>query len=421
VYAETLREKDTAMLTVEEARARILAAIAPRAPLPAETIPLTSALDRILAEDAIAHDETPPFINSAMDGYAMRAEDTRHATTEAPVSLRLAGEVPAGRVYAGVVAPGEAVRILTGAPVPDGADAVLQQELTEVADGIVTVRQAVAIGNNMRPAGGDIRPGMRLIAAGTQLGPAEIALLAAAGIHPARVTRRPRVAILATGDELAPLGETPQPGQIRETNSPYLIAAVLRAGGEPIPLGIARDRADEIRAKLDQARTADLILTSGGVSVGDYDLVKQILAEQGNIDFWRVRMKPGKPLAFGLLGETPLLGLPGNPASAAVTFELFGRPTIRRMLGCAQVERPVAQARLIGSAIERGDRRHFVRVRLSSHEGILEARQTGRQDSHLISSLQGASAYLVIAEGEGKVDEGEMVPALLLNDALPWG
>jgi molybdopterin molybdotransferase len=408
------------MLTVEEARARILAHIPPRSPLSAESIPLTTALDRILAEDAIAHDETPPFINSAMDGYALRAEDTRSASENMPVALRLAGEVPAGRVYEGIVASGEAVRILTGAPVPNGADAVLQQEVTEVADGMVTIRRAVGVGNNLRPAGGDIRPGMRLIAAGTQLGPAEIALLAAAGIHPVRVTRRPRVAILATGDELAPLGETPHPGQIRETNSPYLIAAVLRAGAEPVPLGIARDRIDEIRAKLEQARAADLILTSGGVSVGDYDLVKQILAEQGNIDFWRVRMKPGKPLAFGLLGETPLLGLPGNPASAAVTFELFGRPAIRRMLGCAQIERPMVQAQLVGSAIERGDRRHFVRVRLSTQAGQLQARQTGAQDSHLISSLQGASAYLVINEGTGVVNEGELVPALLLNDALPW-
>lgn len=408
------------MLTVEEARARILAQIDPHSPLPAEAIPLTSALDRILAEDAIAHDETPPFINSAMDGYALRAEDTQSATDATPISLRLAGEVPAGRVYAGAVAPGEAVRILTGAPAPDGADAVLQQELTEVADGRVILRQAVAVSANLRPAGGDIRPGMSLVRAGTQLGPAEIALLAAAGLHPVRVTRRPRVAILATGDELAPLGETPHPGQIRETNSPYLIAAVLRAGAEPIPLGVARDRAEDIRAKLEQAGAADLILTSGGVSVGDYDLVKQILAEQGNIDFWRVRMKPGKPLAFGLLGQTPLLGLPGNPASAAVTFELFGRPAIRRMLGCAQVERPLVQARLMGSDIPRGDRRHFVRVRLSARDGILQARQTGAQDSHLISSLQGASAYLVIEEGGGVVGAGEMVPALLLNDALPW-
>ncbi len=406
------------MLTVEEARERILAHFAP---LAAEAIPLTTALDRVLAEDAVARDETPPFVNSAMDGYALRAEDTVTATTDTPVSLRMAGEVPAGSVYAGVVASGETVRILTGAPVPDGADAVLQQELTEVADGVVILRQKVDIGANIRPAGGDIRPGMRLLAAGAQLGPAEIALLAAAGIHPVRVARRPRVAILATGDELAPLGEALRPGQIRETNSPYLIAAVLRAGAEPVPLGIARDRAEDIRAKLAQARDADLILTSGGVSVGDYDLVKQILAEQGNIDFWRVRMRPGKPLAFGLLGTTPLLGLPGNPASAAVTFELFGRPAIRRMLGSAEIERPLVQARLMGDSIERSDRRHFVRVRLSAAEGVLEARQTGRQDSHLISSLRGATAYLVIAEGAGTVRAGEMVPALLLNDALPWG
>lgn len=405
------------MLTVEEARARILAHIRP---LDAEEIPLTAALDRILAEDAVAHDETPPFVNSAMDGYALRIEDTRSATAEVPVALRLAGEIPAGSVYQGTVTAGEAVRILTGAPVPDGADAVLQQELTEVADGRVSLRQPVEIGANIRPAGGDIRPGMRLVPAGAQLGPAEIALLAAAGIHPVRVTRRPRVAILATGDELAPLGEGLRPGQIRETNSPYLIAAVLRAGAVPVPLGIARDNADEIRAKLESARNADLILTSGGVSVGDYDLVKQILAEQGNIDFWRVRMRPGKPLAFGLLGETPLLGLPGNPASAAVTFELFGRPAIRRMLGCARIERPLVRARLVGDTLARSDRRHFVRVRLSARDGVLEARQTGAQDSHLISSLQGASAYLVIEEGTGAVTAGELVPALLLSDALPW-
>ena len=406
------------MLTVEEARDHILARVAP---LDAEEIPLTAALDRVLAADAVAHDETPPFVNSAMDGYALRSGDTQGASPNTPVALRLVGEVPAGSVYPGTVASGEAVRILTGAPVPDGTDAVLQQELTEVSDGQVSLRQPVATGNNLRPAGGDIRPGMRLIAAGEQLGPAEIALLAAAGIHPVRVTRRPRVAILATGDELAPLGETPRPGQIRETNSPYLIAAVTRAGAEPLPLGIARDRAEDIREKLALAKTADLILTSGGVSVGDYDLVKQMLSEQGDIAFWRVRMKPGKPLAFGMLGETPLLGLPGNPASAAVTFELFGRLAIRRMLGCARIERPLIQARLVGEDIPRGDRRHYVRVRLSAPEGILEARQTGRQDSHLISSLQGASAYLVIGEGEGVVRAGEMVPALLLNDALPWG
>ncbi len=406
------------MLTVEEARERILAHFAP---LEAEDVPLTEALGRVLAEDAIAREELPPFANSAMDGYALRAEDTMAATDAHPVRLRLAGEVPAGRVYEGVVGAGEAVRILTGAPVPEGANAVLEQEQVTIEQNAVVIAQSVAPGNNIRPAGDDVRPGTLLARAGSEIGPARIALLAALGISPVRVSRRPRVAILSTGDELAPLGTTPRPGQIRESNSPYLAAAVARAGGEPVPLGVAPDRAEELRARLLAARQADLILTSGGVSVGDYDLVKQILAEQGNIDFWRVRMRPGKPLAFGKLGETPLLGLPGNPVSAAVTFELFGRPAIRRMLGCTRVERPLVEAELEGEAIARVDRRQYVRVRLRSRGGTLVATPTGAQGSHLISSLQGATALLVIEEGQGTVRPGDLLPALLLNDTLPWG
>ncbi|MBF6589794.1 MAG: molybdopterin molybdotransferase MoeA [Ktedonobacterales bacterium] len=405
------------MLTVEEARERILAHFAPRE---SEEVPLTEALGRVLARDAIAHEELPPFANSAMDGYALRAEDTRGATAEMPARLRLVGEVPAGRVYAGTVQPGEVVRILTGAPLPAGADAVLQQELVTVAEDTVALAGEVSLGNNVRAAGEDVRPGALLVRAGTELGPAEIALLAALGLHPISVIRRPRVAILATGDELAPLGTQPRPGQIRESNSPYLAAAVTRAGAEPWSLGVAPDRADELRARLASADTADLILTSGGVSVGDYDLVKRILSEQGHMDFWRVAMRPGKPLAFGLLGTTPLLGLPGNPVSAAVTFELFGRPAIRRMLGCARVERPTVRAVLEGEDMPRGDRRHYVRARLRSRDGTLMARATGAQGSHLISSLQGAAGYLVIEEGEGMVCAGSVVPVLLLNDALPW-
>src|SRR5262249_49358802 len=191
---------------------------------------------------------------------------------------------------------------------------------TEVSGGEVRLLAEAPTGNNVRAPGEDVRAGQLLVPAGTELGPAELALLAALGVHPVHVTRRPRVAILSTGDELAPLGQTPRPGQIRESNAPYLAAAVIRAGGEPWPLGIAGDQEQEIRSRLEQARSADLILSSGGVSVGDYDLVKQILGKSGNIDFWRVRMRPGKPLAFGLLGATPLLGLPGNPVSAAVTF-----------------------------------------------------------------------------------------------------
>jgi molybdopterin molybdotransferase len=406
------------MLTVEEARERILASFQP---LQSEEVPLTAALGRVLAEDAVAGESLPPFANSAMDGYAVRSEDTTSAASATHVRLRLAGEVPAGKVYPGRVEAGEAVRILTGAPLPDGADAVIQQELTDVRDGWVSLEQPVPQSTNVRAAGSDVRPGTLLAPAGMELGPAEIALLAALGVHPVRVRRRPDVAILSTGDELAPLGELPGPGQIRESNSSYLTAAVLRAGGQPRPLGIAHDRVDELRAKLEQARGADLILSSGGVSVGDYDLVKQILAEQGNIEFWRVRMRPGKPLAFGWLGDTPLLGLPGNPVSAAVTFELFGRPAIRRMLGSSRVERPLVEVVLAGEDIPRGDRRHYVRARLESEKGTLAAYPTGAQGSHIISSLRGATAYVVIAEGEGVVHAGEHVQALLLNDALPWG
>lgn len=405
------------MLSVEEAQARVLAQF--RA-LPGEDVALPHALGRILAEDSVAREPLPAFANSAMDGYALRAADTQAASPEHPIALTLAGEIPAGRVYEGTVGEGQAVRILTGAPVPESADAVIQQELVEVVDGVVHLSAPVVVGNNVRPAGDDVLPGQLLAPKGTELGPAELALLAALGVHPVRVTRRPRVAILGTGDELVPLGQTPRPGQIRDSNTVYLAAAVTRAGGDPQVLGIAGDRADELRARLREAQAADLILTSGGVSVGDYDLVKQMLAEQGDIDFWRVRMRPGKPLAFGLLGKTPLLGLPGNPVSAAVTFELFARPAIRTQLGAAQIERPRIEARLAGQALERADRRQYVRAQLSTAGGQLVAQPTGNQGSHILSSLRGASCFLIVETGEGVIAPGELVPALLLNDAMPW-
>ncbi len=406
------------MMSVEEAREAVLARFHP---LPAETIPLAAALGRVLAEDAIAAEDSPPFANSAMDGYAVRAADTTGASDTAPRQLSLAGEVPAGSVYSGTLEPGSAIRILTGAPVPAGADAVIQQELTQAGEDAVEVHAAVTPGTNVRSAGGDVRRGSLLVSRGAEIGPAEIALLAALGVDPVRVTRRPRVAILATGDELAAPGAPLRPGQIRDSNSPYLAAAVARAGAEAWPLGIARDNADDLRARLRDAATADLVLTSGGVSVGTYDLVKQVLAEQGTIDFWRVRMRPGKPLAFGPLGQTYLLGLPGNPVSTAVTFELFGRPAIRRMLGCAQIDRPLVEVTLAGEPIPRGDRRHYVRARLAVRDGQLVAAPTGPQGSHIITSLLGANALLVIHEGDGQVELGARVPALLLTDAGPWG
>jgi molybdopterin molybdotransferase len=406
------------MMTVEEARAAILARFQP---LDAEQVAVAAALGRVLAVDAVAQEDLPPFDNSAMDGYAVRAADTAGADEARPRRLELAGEVPAGSVYSGVLAPGAAIRILTGAPVPAGADAVIQQELTEAGDGWVEARAEVTPGTNIRKAGGDVRAGAPLVGRGSEIGPAEIALLAALGVDPVVVTRRPRVAILATGDELAGPGQTPRPGQIRDSNGPYLAAAVTRAGATAWTLGIARDNADDLRARLREAAQADLVLTTGGVSVGTYDLVKQILAEQGAVEFWRVRMRPGKPLAFGTLGTTPLLGLPGNPVSTAVTFELFGRPAIRRMLGCVAIERPAIEVELAGAPIERGDRRHYVRARLSSREGRLMATPTGPQGSHIITSLLGASALLVIHEGTGTIAPGERVPALLLAEHTAWG
>jgi molybdopterin molybdotransferase len=400
------------MMSVEEARAAILARFTP---LGSEPVPLLASGGRVLAQEVVARDDLPPFANSAMDGYAVRVGATAGATPEHPIRLRLAGEVPAGRVYEGTLGAGEAVRILTGAPVPAGADAVIQQELTRSGEDWVEVLADVAPGNNVRGSGDDARRGTVMLRPGVEISAAEIALLAALGVDPVVVSRRPRVALLATGDELVPVRDALQPGQIRDSNSPHLAAGVARAGGEPWPLGIARDRADDLRAHLRAAADADLVITTGGVSVGTYDLVKDILAEEGKVDFWRVRMRPGKPLAFGLLGNTPLLGLPGNPVSTAVTFELFGRPAIRRMLGCSELLRPEIEVELGGEALERGERRHYVRARLASRGGRLVATPTGPQGSHLITSLLGASALIVVAEGEGFVRPGEHMPALLLD------
>jgi molybdopterin molybdotransferase len=271
------------------------------------------------------------------------------------------------------------------------------------------------VGTNVRAAGTDVARGTALLARGTELGAAEIAVLAALGQDPVRVTRRPRVAILATGDELAAPGEAPQPGQIRDSNSAWLTAAVAQTGADPWALGIARDTADDLRAHLARAAEADLIITSGGVSVGTYDLVKEVLAEGGSVDFWRVRVRPGKPLAFGTYGATPLFGLPGNPVSSAVTFELFARPAIQQMLGAAVIDRPLIEVELGGEPIARGDRRHYVRARLTAVAGRLVAIPTGEQGSHRIASLLGAGALLVIHEGEGTVEPGALVPALALG------
>ncbi len=403
------------MLRVEEALERILNEIGRLEP---ETMALPEALGRVLAQSIASQEEVPPFANSAMDGYALRSDDTQAASARAPRRLRLVGTVQAGSVAERPVGAGEAMRILTGAPVPPGANAVIQQELTQIGEGWIEVQQPVVAGNNVRHPGEDIRRGTLVLQEGAVLGPSEIGVLASLGVAAVNVYRRPVVSILATGDELVEIHESLRPGQIRNSNSYLVAAAVTLAGGIPRPLGIARDQVEELRTKLLAAEEADLIITSGGVSVGDYDLVKDILRERGVIDFWRVNLKPGKPLAFGRLGGTPLLGLPGNPVSAAVTFELFARPVLRKMQGFTRLLRPIVQVRLLDGIQEASNRRHYVRAHVEWREGGFVATTTGRQDSHILSSMLGANALLVIPEGSPPMQPGEMAQAMLLVEGL---
>ncbi len=403
------------MLTVEEALERILAEIAP---LDQERVALAEALGRVLAQPIASAESVPPFANSAMDGYALRSTDTQDASQSQPRRLRLVGTVQAGSVAARPVEAGEAMRILTGAPVPPGADAVIQQELTETGDGWVQIQAPVAAGNNVRHAGEDIQPGTRVLEERAVLGPSEIGVLASLGVSEVVAYRRPVVSILATGDELVEVHERLRPGQIRNSNSYLVAAAVTQAGGVPRRLGIARDQVDDLRAKLLAAQQADLIITSGGVSVGDYDLVKDILREQGMIDFWRVNLRPGKPLAFGRLGGTPLLGLPGNPVSAAVTFELFARPVLRKMQGYRTLQRPLVTARMLEPFNDPSNRRHYVRARLELRPDGFVATTTGPQGSHILTSMLGANALLVIPEHHPPLRPGDLVQAMLLVDGL---
>jgi molybdopterin molybdotransferase len=316
------------------------------------------------------------------------------------------------------VQEGTALRIMTGAPVPPGADAVIQIELTRY-DGPesagVEVLQPVAPGNNIRSAGEDMRRGQTVLRLGTEIGPWEVGILATLGLATVPVTRRPRVAILGTGDEVIEVDQPLAPGKIRNSNSYLLEAAVQRAGAQPLRLGVARDTVESLREKFSQAMDSDLIITSGGVSVGDFDLVKNIMAEQGEINFWRINMRPGKPVAFGHIRQTPLLGLPGNPVSAAVTFELFGRPVLRKMLGHTRLLHPQVTAILEDGVSERASRRHYVRAHVSWRDGRFVAHTTGNQGSNIMTSLLNANALVIVPEGGVEVKPGDTAQALMLD------
>ncbi len=411
------------VLSVEEAQSRVLSNFKP---LEAERVGVFDALGRVLTEDIYADMDIPPLANSAMDGYAVRAADVANASAAQPVRLRVVYDLAAGYVTDVRVSTGTAIRIMTGAPVPAGADAVVPFEETDeascgrhaVGEVHVCILKRAEPGANIRAAGEDVRSGQLVLAAGALIRPAEVGLLASVGRSTVMVHRRPRVAILATGDELVGIDERPGPGQIRNSNNYTVAAAVLRYGGIPIMLGIARDSIEDLTAKIRAGleQNPDLIVTSGGVSVGDFDVVKNVLAAEGEIGFWRVRMKPGKPLAFGTLRGVPHLGLPGNPVSSAVSFELFARPAMLLMEGKPPLERRTVMAAFADGLARKDDRRHYLRVIVEGKEGAYRARLTGQQGSGILSSMARANGLAVVCEEAGSVSPGEMLPVILLDD-----
>ncbi len=415
------RSETIILRSVEEARAEILQHFALNQ---AEHVPLMQALGRVLAQDIAADLNVPPFTNSAMDGYAVRGADIVAAEAGTPVTLRVIAEVPAGGMTDIPVTQGTAIRIMTGAPLPPQADTVVPFEETDEkqpdslqSQGMVRVYKRVAAGANVRQAGEDIRAGSVVVSRGTCIHAGTLGVLATVGAAMVPVYRRPKVAILATGDELVDVDERPGPGQIRNANSYSNAAQVIEAGGEPLQLPIARDTEAEIIDRIQQGLDwgADLFLTSGGVSVGDFDVVKNVLQQQGQIEFWRVKMKPGKPIVFGHIGGVPLLGLPGNPVSAMVGFELFGRPALLKLQGRAGWHRPVIQARFSGTLRDRGDRRQYVRVRVDQRDGEFYAHLTGEQGSGILTSMLHADGLMIVPEGTTLVEPGMRLPVMMLH------
>jgi molybdopterin molybdotransferase len=398
------------MLSVAEARGHITAAFRS---LPAEQVALPEAIGRVLAEDVRARLTQPPFAASAMDGYAVRSADV----ASPPVRLKIAGYAPAGGARAAALQPGEAVRIFTGAPLPEGADAVVPQEDVAADGRRVTIRGRIDPGAYVRPAGEDVRVGDVVVQPGGVIGPAEVGLLATLGYSQVQVYRRPRVAILSTGNELADLGTQPGPAQIPNTNTYSLMAQVIDAGGEPVNLGVARDQLEAINERVRWGlTTADMLVTSAGVSVGELDLVRESLQRSGaELHLWQVSMRPGKPITFGTTPSgRPVFGLPGNPVSAMVTFELFVRPALRHMAGATVIDRPRLRARALEPIANPGSRRGYLRVTLTPDAQGFGARLTGDQGSAILRSMVLADGLAVVAP-DTTIAAGETVDVIVLR------
>jgi molybdopterin molybdotransferase len=393
-------------------------------PLEAEEVDMLEGLGRVLAEDISSDIEIPPFDNSAMDGYAIRAADTQGATRERPARLLVVANLAAGHTTDATVEAGTAIRIMTGAPLPQGADTVVRfEETSEHLTGTwelgqeVEIHNEVPLGEHVRPRGEDIGKGDLVLRKGTLLRAQEIGVLASLGRAQCAVIGRPRVAILATGDELVGIDEDVGPGKIRNSNEYSNSALVIKYGGVPVRLGIARDNVDELKAKIAEGLAAgvDLFLTSAGVSVGDYDVVKDVLGTEGRMHFWQVKMKPGKPLAFGEVGGVPLIGLPGNPVSAMVSFEQFVRPAILKMLGRSAWEKPTVEA-VVDHDIRAGERRDFLRAVVERRDDEYHASVVrGPRGSGVLTSMVRANALLVLPEGVTRVQAGERVQAQMLD------
>ncbi len=409
------------MLSVAEAQQAILAKIKRLDP---ETVDLSDSLGRVLAEEVISDIDLPPFDNSSMDGYAVRSIDVQSASIDQPTRLPVVADIPAGHPIDLTLPDRSAARITTSAMLPIGADTVVPVEDTDDgARGSSSLPSAVSIkklfkrGAFVRYQGDDVKRGEKILDAGTLIHPADIALMAAVGHTRVQVYRQPRVAVLATGDELVEPNQKPDRGQIRNTNEYAVAALIAQSGGWPVRLGIARDDRESITAKLDQAigQGVDLIIATAGVSVGAYDFVKDVIASNGSIDLWRVRMRPGKPLAFGNYRSVPFFGLPGNPVSAMLTFEQFVRPVLRVMAGFAHWRKPTIDVVLLES-IESDGRETYARAWVQREADRWTAKLSGGQESNMLKSLARANALVIVPDGVTHLASGSIAQAQLLID-----
>ena len=409
-----------ALLSVDEARSRILSHFEP---VGTETLPLAECARRVLAADVAAQNNLPSFDNSSMDGFAVIASDLVDATPASPRTLKVVADIPAGANPKVAIVPGQAARIMTGAPMPTGADAVIPVEDTDfdnrapgtLAPKTVTVFKSLKTGDYVRAQGTDVRTGQPVLKSGHKLRPQDLGLLAMLGVADVPVYGRPRVALLSSGDELIPVDEPLRPGKIRDSNTYTLAALIDTAGADVIRLGIAADRRESVEALLANAaaQKVDLILSSAGVSVGAFDFIKDVVEAQGKLNFWRVNMRPGKPLAFGRFMDIPFIGLPGNPVSAFVGFEVFVRPALERLSGMEAGVRPRVRVRLTGDISSDG-RESYLRAHVYEESGILSAYLAGHQGSGNLLSIVQANALLIIPAGVKSLAAGMEVDAWLL-------